>query len=87
MAEVIRRAILKNEAMSYSLSDKTLIHLPDSSNENIISFGMKPGEEVQLNAPFDKHIYANNTPVINSSGKVFTQEIGKARALNIKEVR
>ncbi|MGE8038029.1 hypothetical protein [Lysinibacillus sp. NPDC093692] len=69
----------------YSLSDKTLIHLPDHSTENMILHGIEQGQEIQLDIPFTKHRYFNDTPIANVSGKVFTHDIGKINTLNIKE--
>jgi len=71
----------------YSLSDNTLIHLPDNSTKNMILHGIEQGKKIQLDVPFDKHRYFNDTPVANVSGKVFTHDIGKINTLNIKELR
>ncbi|OXS65766.1 hypothetical protein B1B04_24825 [Lysinibacillus sp. KCTC 33748] len=71
----------------YSLSDNTLVHLPDNSPKNMILHGIKQGKEIQLDVPFDKHRYFNDTPVANVSGKVFTHDIDKINTLNIKELR
>ncbi|WP_223553112.1 hypothetical protein [Lysinibacillus sphaericus] len=71
----------------YSLSDSTLIHMPDNSAKNMILHGIEQGKEIQLDVPFDKHRYFNDTPVANVSGKVFTHDIGIINTLNIKEVR
>ncbi|MFJ7982414.1 hypothetical protein ACIQ1D_19310 [Lysinibacillus xylanilyticus] len=38
----------------YSLSEKTLIHLPDTSDKNMILHGIEQGKEIQLDVPFDK---------------------------------
>lgn len=76
-----------NPSQHYSLLDKTLIHLPDSSTKNMILHGIEQGKEIQLDVPFDKHRYFNDTPVANVSGKVFTHDIGIINILNIKEVR
>jgi len=66
----------------YSLSDNTLIHLPNTSDKNVISYGIEQGKEIQLDVPFDKMKYVNDTPV----EKVFTQGIEISKALKIKEV-
>ncbi|MET4561046.1 hypothetical protein ABIA69_002191 [Lysinibacillus parviboronicapiens] len=70
----------------YSLSDNTLIHLPDNSIKNMILHGIEQGKEIQLDVPFDKHIYVDDTPVANVSGKLFAQDIGIVNTLSIKEV-
>ena len=79
------KMILENESRYYSLSDNTLIHLPDNSPKNMILHGIEQGKEIQLDVPFTKHRYFNDTPVVNVSGKVFTHDIGKINTLNIKE--
>ncbi|OXS65594.1 hypothetical protein B1B04_24910 [Lysinibacillus sp. KCTC 33748] len=82
-----RRVIVKNPTTNqhYSLSDNTLIHLPDNSAKNMILHGIEQGKEIQLDVPFGKHRYLNDKPVANVSGKVFTHDIGKINTLNIKE--
>lgn len=70
----------------YSLSDNTLIHLPDNTTESIIEHGIEQGKFIQLDVPFDKHRYFNVTPVDGTSGKVFTHDIGKINTLSIKEL-
>lgn len=54
-----KRMILKNPITNknYSLSDNTLIHLPNASNKNMLLFGMEQGKEIQLDVPFTKHKY------------------------------
>lgn len=75
----------------YSLSENTLIHLPDNSSKNMILHGIEQDKEIQLDVPFDKHRYFNDATVANASGKVFTHDIGntigKINTLNIKEFR
>ncbi|KEK09942.1 hypothetical protein EP18_22605 [Lysinibacillus sphaericus] len=78
---------IRNENSYYSLSDNTLIHLPDNTTESIIEHGVEQGKFIQLDVPFDKHRYFNNTPVDGTSGKVFTHDIGKINTLSIKEIR
>lgn len=70
----------------YSLSDNTLIHLPDNTTESIIEHGIEQGRYIQLDVPFTKHKYFNENPVANASGKVFTQDIGVINTLSIKEL-
>jgi len=57
-----KKIILKNDDLNkfYSLSDNTLIHLPDATNENIILHGIEQGKDIQLNVPFNKHRYIIN---------------------------
>ncbi|UXJ70197.1 discoidin domain-containing protein [Lysinibacillus fusiformis] len=71
----------------YSLSNNTLIHLPDNTTECIIEYGLEQGKYIQLDVPFDKHKYFNETPVASVNGKVFTHDIGKINTLSIKEIR
>lgn len=71
----------------YSLVDNTLIHLPDNSPKNMILHGIEQGKEIQLDVPFDKHRYFNDTPINGASGKVFTHDIGIINTLSIKEIR
>lgn len=77
--------ILQNSLTNkyYSLSDKTLIHPPNASNRNMLSYGIEQGKEIQLDVPFTKHIYVNDTPV----GKVFTQGIESSNTLQMKEIK
>lgn len=74
-----------NNKKQYSLSDNTLIHLPDNTTEYIIEHGIEQGKFIQLDVPFDKHRYFNDTPVVNVNGKVFTHDIGMINTLSIKE--
>ncbi len=86
----IRKMVIQNPNDSnqlYSLSDNTLIHLPDNTTESIIEYGLEQGKFIQLDVPFDKHRHFNNTPVDGTSGKVFTHDIGKINTLSIKEIR
>ncbi|AJK88693.1 MULTISPECIES: SPRY domain-containing protein [Lysinibacillus] len=84
-----KRMTIKNPTIDklYSLSDNTLIHLPDNTTESIIEHGVEQGKIIQLDVPFDKHRYFNNTPVDGTSGKVFTHDIGVINTLNIREVK
>lgn len=79
--------ILTNLDKYYSLSGDTLIHLSNNSNKNMILHGIEQGKEIQLDAPFTKHNYVNESPVDNVGGKVFTQDVSKINTLNIKEVK
>ncbi|MBI6863901.1 discoidin domain-containing protein [Lysinibacillus fusiformis] len=76
---------IRNENSYYSLSDNTLIHLPDNTTESIIEHGIEQGKFIQLDVPFDKHRYFNNTPVDGTSGKVFTHDVRIINTLSIKE--
>lgn len=84
-----KRAILQNPTTNqhYSLSDNTLIHLPDSTIESIIEHGVEQRRYIQLDTPFTKQRYFNDTPVASVNGKVFTHDIGKINTLSIKELR
>lgn len=80
-----KKTALKNPTtnQNYSLSDNTLIHLPNASNKNMILFGMEQGKEIALNVPFNKKNYVNDTPV----GKVFTQGIESSNTLKVREIK
>ncbi|MGE8033851.1 discoidin domain-containing protein [Lysinibacillus sp. NPDC093692] len=86
---IFNKITIKNPTKNeyYSLADNTLIHMPNNSPKNLILHGIEQGKEIQLNVPFDKHRYFNDTPVANVSGKVFTHSIDKVNTLNIKEFR
>ncbi|WP_421926234.1 discoidin domain-containing protein [Lysinibacillus capsici] len=84
-----KRAVLQNPTTNqhYSLSDNTLIHLPDNTNKSIVEHGIERGKFIQLDVPFTKHRYFNDTPVANvNGGKVFTHEVGVINTLSIKEL-
>ena len=51
--------ILKNPTtnQAYSLDDKTLISMPDTSNKNMILYGIETGKEIKLDEDFDKVNY------------------------------
>lgn len=72
-----------NTKKHYSLSDNTLIHLPNTSNKNMILHGIEQGKEVQLDVPFTKHNYVNETP----TGKLFTQDSSNMNTLNLRELK
>ncbi|EON72827.1 discoidin domain-containing protein [Lysinibacillus sphaericus] len=82
-----KKLITKNPTTNkhYSLLDNTLIHLPDNTTESIIENGIEQGKYIQLDVPFTKIIYVNNTPSPN--GKLFTQTINRVNSLNIKEAK
>ncbi|MFJ6207309.1 discoidin domain-containing protein [Lysinibacillus sp. NPDC092081] len=82
-----KRMVLQNDNSYYSLSENTLIHLPDNSHKNMILHGIEQSKEIQLDVPFTKHNYLNDTPVDGASGKVFTHDIGKINALGIREIK
>lgn len=60
---------------NYSLSDNTLIHLPNASNKNMILFGMEQGKEVQLDVPLDRMKYIQDTSEALDVGRTFRHEI------------
>ncbi|WP_144787026.1 SPRY domain-containing protein [Lysinibacillus fusiformis] len=82
-----KRMTIKNPTTDelHSLSDNTLIHLPDNTTESIIEHGVEQGKFIQLDVPFDKHRYFNDTPVNGTSGKVFTHDVRIINTLSIKE--
>lgn len=82
------RMSIKNPTTSkpYSLDIQTLIHLPNTSDKNMILFGIEQGKEIQLDVPFDKVSYINDTPILNTRGKIFTHTVKKVNTINIKEV-
>ncbi|MEC1179204.1 discoidin domain-containing protein [Metasolibacillus meyeri] len=87
--ENANRLALKNPTTSqyYSLSENTLIHLPNNSPKNMILHGIEQEKAIQLDVPFTKHNYVNESPVDNVNGTVFTQNIGKINTLNIREIK
>lgn len=89
MFKSIPSTVLKNSENQkyYSLSNNTLIHLPNSSTENMILHGIEQGKEIPLDVPFTKHNYVNENPVDNVSSKVFTQDVDKINTLSIKEFK
>lgn len=72
----MNRLIIQNPLtnQSYSLSDNTLIHLPSASNKNMILFGIEQGKEIQLDVPFTKIKYVQDTSENLGEGKVFQQQ-------------
>ncbi|MFU8645903.1 hypothetical protein ACNA06_01125 [Lysinibacillus sp. RSDA_15] len=83
-----KRVVLQDPTTNqqYSLSDRTLIHLPGSTNESIVEYGIEQGKFIQLDVPFTMHRYFNDTPVVSVNGKVFTHDIGKINTIRIREV-
>lgn len=67
--------ILKNNNTYYSLSDKTLIHLPNNSTKNMQLYGIEQGKEVQLDVPFDKMNYVYDKKEILGSGIIYSNTI------------
>ena len=53
---MVKKMALKNPTTNqhYSLSEKTLVPIPNSSPENIILHGIEAGKEIKLDEPFDK---------------------------------
>ncbi|MEK5333461.1 discoidin domain-containing protein [Lysinibacillus sp. FSL W8-0992] len=82
-----KRLILKNSIIDehFSLSDKTIIHLPNAEKKTIAQLGIWEENEIILDAPFDKHYYINNSPINNVNCKIFTQNISKINNLRVKE--
>lgn len=75
------RSVFKNkEDKYYSLSDRTLVHLPNGTSETIVKHGVDSGETILLDTSFVKHQYP-----IESTSKFFTQDIITGNSLRIKE--
>lgn len=72
-----RNLALKNIATNkhYSLDNKTLIHLPSSSDKNMILHGIASGKEIKLDEVFDKMKYVKDTSEVLGSGKKFTHVV------------
>lgn len=73
----INSMILKNKItnQAYSLSDSTLIHLPDSSDKNMILHGIEQGKEIQLDVDFDKIQLIQDTSEVLGSGKLYSHSL------------
>lgn len=88
-----RRVVLKNESTNqhYSLDEKALIPLPDSSSKNMILHGIEAGKEIQLDEAFDKIQYVNELSTVTNgeSGKIMTMDLlaPTNKILKISEVR
>lgn len=85
----IKRLIVKNEETNqhYSLSDSTLIHLPDNTTESIIEHGVEQGTFIQLDVPFNKKSYPINEGVTLGIGKVFEVGIGNKKEITNTFIR
>lgn len=59
----------------YSLDNKTLIHLPSSSDKNMILHGVESGKEIKLDEDFDKMKYVKDTNEVLGNGKTFTHAL------------
>lgn len=68
---------IKNQLTSkaYSLDNKTLIHLPSSSDKNMILHGIESGKEIKLDEDFDKMKYIKDTSEVLGEGKIFTHAL------------
>lgn len=71
------RMILKNPTTNehFSLDDNTLIPLPDGSDKNMILYGIEQGKEIQLDVPFNKHLFHVVTEESTANGRIFTTNI------------
>ena len=69
------KLILKNNENVYSLDNKTLIHLPNTSDKNMILFGLEAGKEIKLDEDFDKMKYVQSESEVLGEGKVYKHEI------------
>lgn len=89
----IKKLVLKNPSTNqhYSLAEKTLIPLPNTSDKNMILHGLEAGKEIQLDEAFDKIKYVNelSTTVNGESGKIVTMDLlaPTKKILKINEVR
>ncbi len=83
------RLIVKNPITNthYSLSDSTLIHLPDNTTESIIEHGVEQGKFIQLDVPFNKKSYPINEGVTLGIGKVFEVGIGNKKEITNTFIR
>lgn len=72
-----KKTTLKNPTTNknYSLSDNTLIHLPSTSIKNMILYGIEQGKEIQLDVPFDRMKYVQDTSEALGSSRIFRHEI------------
>lgn len=87
----IKRVALKNQTTSqhYSLADNTLIHLPSSSDKNMILHGIEQGKEIQLDVPFDKQRFFVNEEQASvlGAGRLFEHVLtidNKIKKISIK---
>ena len=80
-----KRLVIKNPTtnQNYSISDKTLILLPDDSENSIIEYGIEAGQEIRLDEDFDSIFLTQNTSKPLENGKVFSQIINTR---NIKKI-
>lgn len=79
------KMVLYNKNKYYSISDNTLIHLPDTSDKNMILYGIKQGTEIQLDVDFDKMKFIQDKSEVLGNGKVFRQPIDSSKT-SIKNI-
>lgn len=81
-----KKLALKNQKTSqhYSLAEKTLIPLPNASNEAISKHGIEAGKEIKLDEAFDKMRYIPDSTEELGVGKLFSYSIETA---NIEAVK
>lgn len=80
--------ILKNTLTSkyYSLNNKELIHLLESSNKNIVLYGIEAGKEIILDEDFNKMKFTQNTSEVLGEKKTFKHSINeKVNKIILKE--
>lgn len=86
--ELYKKAILKNPSTNqyYSLADKTLILLPDGSDETMINYGIEAGKEIQLDEDFDKINYLVDLDgvTVNADGFYVSNKDTTEKPLSIK---
>lgn len=70
----------------YSLDNKTLIHLPSSSDKNMISHGIEAGKIIQLDVDFNKINYPveNVEENKNSDGLLVKDLVGKPLSIKFE---
>lgn len=80
------KAVIKNPTTNehYSLSDNTLIPIPDPSTKNIALWGIEQGKEIQLDTQFNKIQHIEITP-IRTTDKERVFRITTSNTKNFKE--
>ncbi|MFJ5764244.1 SPRY domain-containing protein [Lysinibacillus sp. NPDC093210] len=87
VGKTIVRLLLKNNNTFYSLSDKTIVHLPNSSTQNIVLWGIEKDTEIHLDVPFTKQNYPNDLSSFGNNIEdriVSSQTIKKPKKIILK---
>lgn len=79
----IKKSIIENNSSFYSLDNKTLTHLPSSSDKNMILHGIESGKEIKLDEDFDKMVYVQDNSEVLGEGNVFTHTLNKKKVNKI----